>query len=66
MDKVPESPVVGIVLPCGEMGDFAKECFKLGGQLDYESYEIILLTDYALERVDGARIFPTGSTTPLE
>jgi cellulose synthase/poly-beta-1,6-N-acetylglucosamine synthase-like glycosyltransferase len=58
------SPVVSIIIPCREIDDYAKECIEHCRQLDYESYEIILLPDYALEKVDGVRVIPSGHTTP--
>ncbi|MGD0028129.1 MAG: glycosyltransferase [Candidatus Bathyarchaeia archaeon] len=59
-----ESPVVSIIIPCKEIDDYAKECVKHCRQLDYGSYEIILLPDDALEKMDGVRVIPTGPVTP--
>jgi len=59
-----ESPSVSIIIPCKEVDHYVKECIKQCKQLDYRSHEIILLPDYALEKVDGVKIIPTGPVTP--
>ena len=59
-----ESPSVSIIIPCKEIDDYVKECVKHCKQLDYGNYEIILLPDNALEKVDGVKIIPTGPVTP--
>jgi cellulose synthase/poly-beta-1,6-N-acetylglucosamine synthase-like glycosyltransferase len=55
---------VSVIIPCREIDDYARECVERCRQLDYGSYEIILLPDYAMEEVDGVRVIPTGHTTP--
>jgi len=59
-----ESPLVSIIIPCEEIDDYVKECVKHCKQLSYGNYEIILLPDNALEKVDGVKIIPTGPVTP--
>ena len=51
-----ESPFVSIIIPCREIEGYAKECVKHCNQLDYGSYEIILLPDDAVEKVDGVKV----------
>jgi cellulose synthase/poly-beta-1,6-N-acetylglucosamine synthase-like glycosyltransferase len=57
-------PVVSIIIPCKEIDDYARECIKHCRELDYRSYEIILLTDDALDKMDGVRVIPTGPKSP--
>jgi len=59
-----ENPTVSIIIPCKEVADYVKECVKHCKQLDYGNYEVILLPDNALEKVDGVKIIPTGPVTP--
>jgi cellulose synthase/poly-beta-1,6-N-acetylglucosamine synthase-like glycosyltransferase len=57
-------PGVSIIIPCKEIDAYARECVKHCRQLDYGSYEIILLPDDALDKMDGVRVIPTGPKTP--
>lgn len=63
-NEMRESPTVSIIIPCKEVDDYARECVTHCKQLDYGNYEIILLPDNALEKVDGVKIIPTGPVTP--
>ena len=55
---------VSIIIPCKEIDDYLKECVKHCKQLDYGNYEIIMLPDSALEKIEGVKIISTGSVTP--
>jgi len=57
-------PLVSVIIPCKEIDGYAKECVKHCKQLDYESYEIVLLPDNALEKMDGVKIIQTGPVSP--
>ena len=59
-----EGPVVSIIIPCKEIDDYARECVKRCRQLEYGSYEIILLPDDTLEKMDGVKVITTGPKTP--
>jgi len=59
-----KQPLISIIIPCKEVGQYAKECVEYCKRLDYGNYEIILLPDSALEKVDGIKIVPTGPVTP--
>lgn len=61
-----ESPLVSIIIPCREINDYAKECVRHCRQLGYGNFEIFLLPDDAVEKVEGAKIISTGSVTPGE
>lgn len=58
------NPSVSIIIPCREISDHARECVKRCKQLDYESFEIILLPDDIHENIEGIKIVSTGSITP--
>lgn len=57
-------PSVSIIIPCKAIDDYTKECIEYCKRLDYGNYEVILLPDDALDRVDGIKIVPTGPVTP--
>jgi len=61
---VSKQPLVSIIIPCKEVDQYAKECVEYCKQLDYGNYEILLLPDSALEKLDGAKIVSTGPVTP--
>ena len=58
------NPSVSIIIPCKEIDDYLKECVKHCKQLDYGNYEIIILPDNALEKVEGVKVISTGPVTP--
>jgi len=62
--EMPPGPVVSIIIPCKEIDDYARECVKHCRQLDYGSYQIVLLPDYAQDKMDGVTVVPTGPVTP--
>jgi len=57
-------PIVSIIVPYKNVDDYTRECIEHCKQLDYDSYEIILLPDDSKELIDGVRIIPTGSVSP--
>jgi len=61
---VTSQPFASIIIPCISIDGNVKECVKYCKQLDYGNYEIILLPDGALEKVDGVKIISTGPVTP--
>jgi len=59
-----KQPLVSIIIPCKKVDHYAKNCVEYCKRLDYSNYEILLLPDSALERVDGAKIVATDPVTP--
>lgn len=57
-------PFVSVIVPCKSVDEYTKDCVNRCRQLDYENYEVILLPDEATEKVEGAKVVPTGSITP--
>lgn len=55
---------VSVIVPCKEINDYVKQCIENCKRQDYEDYEIILLPDNALGKIDGVKIVPTGPVTP--
>jgi cellulose synthase/poly-beta-1,6-N-acetylglucosamine synthase-like glycosyltransferase len=64
MAFIVKNPKVSIIIPCREFDHYVEECIKHCKQLDYENYEIILLPDDALGKMEGVKVIPTGSVTP--
>jgi len=60
LDSLP----VSIIIPCKEIDDYAKKCVEHCKQVDYGHYEIILLPDNALEKMEGVKVIPTGPVNP--
>jgi len=58
------NPKVSIIIPCRKFDHYVEECIKHCKQLDYENYEIILLPDDTLGKMEGVKVIPTGSATP--
>jgi cellulose synthase/poly-beta-1,6-N-acetylglucosamine synthase-like glycosyltransferase len=58
------NPKVSIIIPCRKFDHYVEECIKHCMQLDYENYEIILLPDDTLGKIEGVKVIPTGSATP--
>ena len=59
-----EQPSVSIIIPCKEVDQYTENCVKHCKRLDYKNYEILLLPDSRLEKMDGVRMIPTGPVTP--
>jgi len=56
--------LISIIIPCKEIDDYAKECVEGCKQLNYESYEVILLPDDTSTEIDGVNVISTGPVTP--
>lgn len=61
---MPKNPLVSIIIPCKEIDDYTRECIRHCKQLDYESYEIILLPDDTIELIEDVRVIATGPVSP--
>jgi cellulose synthase/poly-beta-1,6-N-acetylglucosamine synthase-like glycosyltransferase len=57
-------PFVSIIIPCKNVDDYTRECIERCKRLDYATFEIILLPDYAAESIDGAITIVTGPVSP--
>jgi cellulose synthase/poly-beta-1,6-N-acetylglucosamine synthase-like glycosyltransferase len=59
-----KNPLVSIIIPCKDIDDYARECIEYCRQLNYDSYEIILLPDDSKEIIEGIKVIATGSVPP--
>ena len=59
-----KNSLVSIIIPCKDIDDYTRECIKYCKQLDYDSYEIILLPDDSRETIEGVKVIPTGPVSP--
>jgi len=59
-----KNSLVSIIIPCKDIDDYTRECIKHCNQLDYDSYEIILLPDDLEEIIEGVKVIATGSVSP--
>jgi len=59
-----KNPFASIIIPCKDIDDYARECMKLCKQLNYDSYEIILLPDDSKELIEGVNVIATGPVSP--
>ncbi len=57
-------PYVSIIIPCKSIDEYTEDCVNRCRQLDYESYEVILLPDEASEKMEGVKVVLTGPVTP--
>ncbi|MGQ9544035.1 MAG: glycosyltransferase [Candidatus Bathyarchaeia archaeon] len=57
-------PSVSIIIPCKEIDAYTKQCVDYCRKLDYDDFEIILLPDYASEKIEGVRVISTGCVSP--
>jgi cellulose synthase/poly-beta-1,6-N-acetylglucosamine synthase-like glycosyltransferase len=55
-----KNPLVSIIIPCKGIDDYTRECIEHCKQLDYGSYEIILLPDDSKETIKGVKVIATG------
>ncbi len=55
---------VSIIIPCKDLDDYTRECIQHCKQLNYDSYEIILLPDDSKEMIEGVNVIPTGPVPP--
>jgi len=54
-----------VIIPCREIDEYEKECIEHCKQLDYGTYETIVLPDAcASGDFEGVRVVPTGVITP--
>jgi cellulose synthase/poly-beta-1,6-N-acetylglucosamine synthase-like glycosyltransferase len=59
-----KNSLVSIIIPCKEIDDYTRECINHCKQLNYDSYEIILLPDNSEETIEGVEVIPTGPVSP--
>lgn len=59
-----KNSLVSIIIPCKDIGNYTQECIKHCDQLDYDSYEILLLPDNSGETIEGVKVIPTGPISP--
>jgi cellulose synthase/poly-beta-1,6-N-acetylglucosamine synthase-like glycosyltransferase len=59
-----KNSLVSIIIPCKDVDDYTHECVKHCNQLDYDSYEIILLPDDSEEIINGVKVIVTGPVSP--
>jgi len=59
-------PFISIIIPCKEIDDYTVECIRWCKNLDYPSYEIIVLPDSEPSNCEHAevKVIPTGPLTP--
>src|SRR5437870_13131615 len=57
------SPFVSILIPCKTIDKEVSRCLSHYAQLDYDTYEIVLLPDVE-SPVEGVRVIATGQVTP--
>jgi cellulose synthase/poly-beta-1,6-N-acetylglucosamine synthase-like glycosyltransferase len=56
--------LVSIIIPCKEIDAYTRQCIDFCRKLDFEDFEILLLTDHASKNIDGVRVISTGPVTP--
>jgi cellulose synthase/poly-beta-1,6-N-acetylglucosamine synthase-like glycosyltransferase len=59
-----KNSLVSIIIPCKGVDGYTRECIRHCNQLDYDSYEIILLPDDSEEIIEGVKVIATGSVSP--
>jgi CDP-glycerol glycerophosphotransferase len=57
-------PLISIIIPCKEIDSYAKECVEYCKQLNYESYEVVLLPDDTSAEIEDVKVISTGPITP--
>ena len=61
------NPRVSIIIPCKEIGDYARESIERCLKLDYPDFEILVLPDAeSTLNLPGVKIIPTGPVGPAE
>lgn len=58
------NPSVSIIIPCKEIDNYLKECVSQCKRLDFDNYEIIVLPDSEMDKMDGIKTISTGPVTP--
>jgi cellulose synthase/poly-beta-1,6-N-acetylglucosamine synthase-like glycosyltransferase len=56
--------LVSIIIPCKDVDGYTRECIEHCRRLDYPNFEIIVLTDYFAEAIDGVKVIATGPVAP--
>jgi glycosyltransferase involved in cell wall biosynthesis len=59
-----KSSSVSIIVPCKKFDEYVDECVKECKKLDYKNFEIILLPDVKIKKINKVRIIPTGNVSP--
>ncbi len=60
-------PKVSIIIPCKQIGDYARESIERCLALDYPDFEIMVLPDLESDSISpNVRIIPTGVIGPAE
>jgi len=57
---MPKNPLFSIIIPCKDVDEYTRECIKHCKQLNYDSYEMILLPDDSKEIIEGVKVIATG------
>ncbi len=58
------NPLISIIIPCKDIDSQTSECIKKCKQLDYDSFEIIVLPDHEYSFFPEVRIVATGEVSP--
>jgi cellulose synthase/poly-beta-1,6-N-acetylglucosamine synthase-like glycosyltransferase len=56
--------LVSIIIPCKDIDSYTRECIEHCKQLNFASFEIILLPDNSKETIEGVKIIATGPVPP--
>jgi cellulose synthase/poly-beta-1,6-N-acetylglucosamine synthase-like glycosyltransferase len=59
-----KNSLISIIIPCKDIDNYTRECIRHCNQLDYDSYEIILLPDDSKEIIEGVKVIATGPVSP--
>jgi len=59
-----KNPLASIIIPCKDVDDYTRECIKQCRQLNYDSYEIILLPDDSKEIIEDVNVIASGPVSP--
>lgn len=58
------NPLVSIIIPCKDMDKYVEECIEHCKQLNYNTYEVILLPDEPTKKIKEVEVVPTGHVSP--
>ena len=59
-----DNPLISIIVPCKEFNNYVEECIQHCENQNYRNYEIILLPDNPMDKIEGIEIIPTGPVSP--
>lgn len=62
--KIRSGRFVSIIIPCKLIDAYTRQCVDHCKKLDFDSFEILLLPDYASESLAGVKIISTGCVSP--